>query len=54
MAKDKEREEHKLICARTRVVVMNEDFENAPQGDRFVKLRFEGDPVNTPLHEKSN
>ena len=54
MAKEKEIEEHKLVCARTRIDVLNKDYDEAPSGDKFLKLRFEGDPANTPLTEKSN
>ena len=52
--KEKELEEHKLMCARTKIALINEDYDQAPEGDKFLKLRLEGDPVNTPLSEKSD
>jgi len=54
MAREKELEMHKLVCARTRVEVINQDYTKAPPGDKFLKLKLEGDRVNTPLYEKSN
>ena len=52
--KEKELEEHKLMCARTKIALINEDYDQAPEGDKFLKLILEGDPVNAPLSEKSD